>query len=69
MAVAVKANASSFEVGGARALFKIRTSPFWTHFAYDVAPDGQRFLIDAAVGDPAPPSVDIVLNWPAALKN
>jgi hypothetical protein len=55
-------------VSAARALFKMRTSPFWTHFAYDVTADGQRFLVDTAVGDLTPPSVDLVLSWPAALK-
>jgi Tol biopolymer transport system component len=35
--------------------------------SYDVAPDGQRFLLRYPPRDPGP-SITVVLNWPAALK-
>ena len=30
--------------------------------------DGQRFLINTRIGDPAPTPITVVLNWTAALK-
>lgn len=47
---------------------QVRLAPFWSRFGYDVTADGQRFLVEAAVGETAPPSVNILLNWTAALK-
>ncbi|MGE4223729.1 MAG: hypothetical protein AB7I23_10335 [Vicinamibacterales bacterium] len=33
------------------------------------SPDGQRFLVEVSQNQrPAPPSINVVLNWPAALK-
>jgi hypothetical protein len=32
---------------------------------YDVAADGQRFLVDVAEPDPAP--ISVLANWPALL--
>ena len=36
--------------------------------AYDVTPDGQRFLVSVPAGEPASSRVTIVLNWMAALR-
>jgi len=35
---------------------------------YDVAPDGQRFLVSVPVKDPGSSRVTVVLNWTAAMK-
>jgi serine/threonine protein kinase len=32
---------------------------------YDVAPDGQRFLVNTDIGDPTTSPLTIVLNWAA----
>jgi hypothetical protein len=29
--------------------------------------DGQRFLINAVIDEPAPPPVTVIINWPAVL--
>jgi eukaryotic-like serine/threonine-protein kinase len=34
---------------------------------YDVTPDGQRFLLNVPAVEAQPPSVTVVLNWPAGL--
>jgi eukaryotic-like serine/threonine-protein kinase len=44
----------------------IGVDPFRTH--YDVSGDGQRFLVNTQIGDPAPNPITVVLNWTAALK-
>ncbi len=36
-------------------------------FLYQPTADGQRFLINAAVEEPASPTVTVILNWPASL--
>jgi hypothetical protein len=37
-------------------------------FPYDVAPDGQRFLVRVPVGSPQPAAIAVLLNWPAQVK-
>jgi Tol biopolymer transport system component len=69
MAVAVQASGATFEHGAPRALFKTRMrweAPVFLGIQYDVASDGQRFLIATVVGEPTP--VSVILNWAADLK-
>ena len=69
MAVELK-DSPEIEIRQVRPLFQARTtadpSPF--EVDYDVAPDGQRFLINTPVGETATPTVSLVLNWAAGLK-
>jgi hypothetical protein len=37
-------------------------------FTYDVAADGRTFLINAAIDEPNPSPVSIVLDWTAEMK-
>jgi Tol biopolymer transport system component len=63
----------TFRTGTPSRLFLIN-APAAARFArgrnivYDVAPDGQRFLISLPVEDPSASSVTVVLNWMAALN-
>jgi hypothetical protein len=71
MAIPLKHQAS-FEAGLPTPLFRTRLIPqgsqsTWFDTAYDVSPDGQRFLFTGPPDDPAPP-MTVVLNWPAALR-
>ena len=71
MAVPLKAG-SAFEAGVPTPLFRSRIIPqgsqsIWFDTAYDVMPDGQRFLFTGPPDDPSPP-MTVVLNWPGALK-
>jgi len=67
MAVTVREGAS-FDADVPRPLFPLRRrEPISSVdlFSYDVAPDGQRFLVNTDVGDPTTPPLTIVLNWAA----
>jgi len=70
MAVEVKAGAT-FEAGAATPLFQTRrrvTVSSTDMFSYDVAPDGQRFLVAKDVGELTSSPLTVVLNWAEGLK-
>jgi Tol biopolymer transport system component len=64
MAVKVRATPTSFEAGVPVVLFDLPNEGS----RYDVAADGQRFLITRGVREAAPSPIIVVLNWMAALK-
>ena len=71
MAVPVTSKNGYFDAGRA-ALFRTRLVPTGSQIvgigaAYDVTPDGQRFLINGPPADPGPP-MTVVLNWTAGLN-
>jgi hypothetical protein len=68
MAVSLKFGADSVEASVPRALFTV----LWdivglVSSPYEVAPDGQRFLVRAATEIGSPP-LQVIVNWPALLK-
>ena len=72
MAVPVAAGAA-LEVGSAVPLFRAEmlngpTSAVGFRAQYDVTPDGQRFLLNVPVAEAQRPSITVVLNWAAALR-
>jgi Tol biopolymer transport system component len=69
MSVAIEAG-PSFKMGLPTRLFSV--SPSISHdrgrnVAYDVWPDGQRFLVGVPAGAPSTSRITVVLNWQAAL--
>ena len=77
MAIAVVAQGSAFTVGNVRPLFQLR--PRVAGYPYDVADDGQRFLVNtlvdySAMNARAGPNaagrlpITLFVNWPALLK-
>jgi hypothetical protein len=73
MAATVNGQRSALEVGAVRALFEARVRPqgylgYGTGPNYDVSPDGQRLLVNAAVAGQTTTPITIIVNWPAALK-
>jgi Tol biopolymer transport system component len=62
MAVEVEGRGASFNVGQSQRLFVAPVSPFDS--TYDVAPDGQRFVISASPEEESPPLV-LMFNWTA----
>jgi len=69
MAVDVKLGSNTFEAGVPRMLFQTRGPGFpGPRNAYDVSPDGQRFLIISTPADAPPTPVTVVTNWSADLK-
>jgi Tol biopolymer transport system component len=69
MAAAVNGQNSAFEVGAVRSLFDTRApSTINPRSAYDVSPNGQRFLVNTLADDDAAAPITLVVNWPALLK-
>jgi len=72
MAAAVNGQNSAFEVGAVRSLFDTRVpqtpSTINPRSAYDVSPDGQRFLVNTLAEEDAAAPITLVVNWPALLK-
>jgi Tol biopolymer transport system component/predicted Ser/Thr protein kinase len=72
MAVPVQAAGSTFQVGTATALFEAPVRGFlqgWDNSnRYDVAPDGQRFLVNVPTDGVASSPMVAVINWTAGLK-
>jgi Tol biopolymer transport system component len=68
MAASVGESTDRFEVTKVLTLFRVGLS-FWRtdQYPYDVAADGQRFLI-ATIGDAGAPRVSLVTDWTAALR-
>jgi len=65
MAVPMKLG-SSLEPGVPQPLFE--TQKVVTRVRYTMTGDGQRFLVITPVGETTPPSIAVVLNWTAVLK-
>ena len=67
MVAAVESTGSAFRVNTVRPLFTMRAQ-LNQGSMYDVAPDGQRFLINTVVEQAVQP-ITLVVNWPALLKH
>lgn len=69
MAVAVKADGPTFEVGTPKALFDLHVPSFNSVQAqFAVAADGQKFLVANSYGELSAAPIQVVLNWTAGLK-
>jgi Tol biopolymer transport system component len=68
MAVSVKLGADSIEASAPRELFTLPVFSNGLDAPYDVAPDGQRFLVRAAPQQQAAQPLTLIVNWPALLK-
>jgi hypothetical protein len=66
MAVSLKLGADSAEPSAPRELFTV-PSDDTPYSPYDVASDGQRFLVRATTETGSQP-LQVILNWPALLK-
>jgi Tol biopolymer transport system component len=69
MAVSITPGAS-FEHGSPTALFATRIASFANPYrtSYDVAPDGQRFLINSIGENATSPAISVIINWTAPLR-
>jgi serine/threonine protein kinase len=66
IAAQVNMEGDHFEIGGIQQLFQARESgDIWR---YDVAQDGERFLVLAPLIDEAASPIHLVVNWPEELK-
>jgi Tol biopolymer transport system component len=67
MAVSLKLGTDSVEASVPRELFTIGWNQIVPGSPYEVAPDGQRFLVRAATESGSQP-LQVIVNWPALLK-
>jgi len=67
-AVDVNGSGATFSVGNANPLFSVRIRDQFLGIPYDVSTDGQRFLLNTFVDQTTPPSISLILNWPALMK-
>ncbi len=65
MAAHLQADSESFKVGGIDSLFQARSMGFG--YRYDVAADGQRFLVATGLPQELSP-ITLLTNWTAELK-
>ncbi len=68
MAVAVKTDAQVFEAGAPKALFEVRLEAVVRRTRYQVASNGQRFLVNVPLEAPSSAPITVVLNWTAGLR-
>jgi Tol biopolymer transport system component len=67
MAVDVGLGNGNVELGAPHRLFST-SMPTGNSYPYDVARDGQRFLVQQLLPESAAPPLTVILNWPALLK-
>jgi Tol biopolymer transport system component len=68
MSAVVTAGDAAFDVGAVERLFTVRL-PGTPNSFYDVARDGQRFLMNLAPAVPAEPApITVVVNWTAGIR-
>jgi hypothetical protein len=65
MVAEVNGQGAGFDVGAVRPLFELQPAP--GGYGYDVAGDGQRFLVNAPIETASEP-LDVILNWTAVLN-
>ena len=69
MSSGAKTGGTEFEFATPKALFKTRMLAWGTNYhEFDVAPDGQRFLIGTLIGEAKAPPPTVILNWLAKVK-
>jgi hypothetical protein len=72
MVVDVKEDGSSFTASSPRALFDMRVATIAFNpssiSTYEVARDGQRFLMNTQIEESSPSPLTVVLNWTGAFK-
>jgi hypothetical protein len=67
MSVSLKITADSIQASQPRELFQLPALDPGSN-PYDVAPDGQRFLVPAAAERVAAQTLKVIVNWPVLLK-
>jgi eukaryotic-like serine/threonine-protein kinase len=68
MAVAVTADGPRFQPGTPKPLFEVRQQSFGFRSRYQVAANGQKFLVVVPLESTSPP-ITVVTNWIAGLKH
>ena len=67
MSVEIKTG-SAVEIGAPKPLFTSKVASYDAPNRYVVAPDGQRFLVNAPAGDATASPITVIVNWASGLK-
>jgi eukaryotic-like serine/threonine-protein kinase len=59
---------TSLDPGAPKELFQLHTATDSFGTSYDIAADGQRFLVSTLVGEEASPPLNVIVNWTEALR-
>ena len=65
--MAVDVSAPRWQNARPTPLFRMSIPDLAGHGDYDVAPDGQSFVVNVFLADPVVPPIDVVLNWTSML--
>jgi Tol biopolymer transport system component/DNA-binding winged helix-turn-helix (wHTH) protein len=68
IAVEVKSEAQVFEAAAPQPLFEVRLEALVRRNRYQVASNGQRFLVNVPLETPSSSLITVVVNWSAGLK-
>jgi Tol biopolymer transport system component len=70
MSVPVRATRDRLDLGSPRALFRTHPRPpaRLDAYAYDVSPDGKRFIVNTLIQNAASTSITLVQNWRSSQK-
>jgi serine/threonine protein kinase len=69
MAATARADATGLHVSPARPLFSFQyRRGRLDGYPYAVSPDGQKILANVLLDEAAPPTITLLVNWPAAIK-
>jgi Tol biopolymer transport system component len=71
MVARVRATSRRIDVSEAQRLFAVLPRPpvRLDAYAYDVSPDGSRFVVNTLIEEPASTAITLVLNWTAGLTD
>jgi Tol biopolymer transport system component len=65
--VPVTGSGARFQAGATKPLFRLNPQP-GPGTPFDVTADGQRVIVNTAIPSKVPPSLTLIVNWPALLR-
>ena len=70
MAIGVRTDGPRLSIGASTPLFQTNLPTAMNAYRsdYAVAPDGNGFVMKVAAEGTRPPTITVILNWPALLK-
>jgi hypothetical protein len=63
----VTGSGARFQAGATKPLFRLNPQP-GPGTPFDVTADGQRVIVNTAIPSKVPPSLTLIVNWPALLR-
>ena len=66
--MALDASLPDWQLSRPTPLFRVSVPDVAGHSDYDVAADGERFVVNVFIAGPIVPPVDVIVNWPSLLR-